>query len=32
MEAFGFYAPETEEEFQEALSNPFVQGNRTTIA
>lgn len=26
MEGLGFYAPETEEEFREALSRPFAQG------
>lgn len=26
MDGLGFYAPETEEEFEEALSSPFMQG------
>ena len=26
MEGLGFYAPETDEEFYEALSRPFMQG------
>jgi hypothetical protein len=26
-EGLGFYAPETEKEFEEALSSPFMQGN-----
>jgi hypothetical protein len=28
-DGLGFYAPETEEEYQEALSNPFAQGKPT---